>query len=283
MRFDDRVTGSLEHYAKQAKVIHIDIDQAELGKTVTPTVTLHADAKYALKTLLFHVHPKQHPEWLERFKLCKRLEEEKVIKSNLYPKEGELKMGEVIRCLSNKNEGKAIIVTDVGQHQMITARYHAFQQSNSHITSGSLGTMGFALPAAIGAKIGAPDREVIAVIGDGGFQMTIQELAVISQEKLPLKIVILNNQYLGMVRQWQEMFFEGRYSFTKMHNPDFIKIAEGYGICARKVQERVDLEGVLDEMLASKQAFLLEVVVENQHKVFPMLSPGDSVSKMRLE
>ncbi len=283
MRFDDRVTGALEKYAKQAKIIHIDIDQAELGKTVVPAVAMHADAKRALRALLSHVHEKRHPKWLKRFKECNQLENDKVVHSEVHPVEGELKMAEVVHCLSNKDQGKAIIVTDVGQHQMVAARYHAFQETNSHITSGGLGTMGFALPAAIGAKLGAPNRQVIAVIGDGGFQMTMQELGVVSQEKLPVKIVILNNQYLGMVRQWQEMFFEGRYSFTKMQNPDFIKIAEGYGIRARKVTDRAELEEAIEEMLASKEAFLLEVVVENQHKVFPMLAPGDAVSDVRLE
>jgi acetolactate synthase-1/2/3 large subunit len=199
------------------------------------------------------------------------------------PKEGKLKMGEAIHCLSQKNRGKAIVVTDVGQHQMVAARYSDFLMTNSHITSGGLGTMGFALPAAIGAKLGAPGREVIAVIGDGGFQMTLQELGVVSQEKLPVKILILNNQYLGMVRQWQELFFCERYSFTEMHNPDFIKIAEAYGIRARKVTERGDLSEALTEMLESKEAYLLEVVVEKQHNVFPMIPPGASACEVRLE
>jgi acetolactate synthase-1/2/3 large subunit len=192
-------------------------------------------------------------------------------------------MGEVIHCLSQLDKGKAILVTDVGQHQMIAARYHDFLQSNSHITSGGLGTMGFALPAAIGAKFGAKDRQVIAVIGDGGFQMTLQELGVISQEKIPLKILILNNEYLGMVRQWQELFFEERYSFTQMHNPDFVKIAEGYGIRARKVSEREDLQEALAEMLESQEAYLLEVIVEKKHNVFPMIAPGATAGEVRLE
>lgn len=283
MRFDDRVTGALEKYAKQTKIIHIDIDQSELDKNVKAAVPILADAKSALQALLPLLQSRRHPAWLEKFKECKRLEHEKVIEGEVNPKEGKLKMGEVIHCLSQKDRGKAIVVTDVGQHQMVAARYCDFLMTNSHITSGGLGTMGFALPAAIGAKLGGPSREVIAVIGDGGFQMTLQELGVISQEKLPVKILILNNQYLGMVRQWQELFFKERYSFTEMHNPDFIKIAEAYGIRARKVTERGDLSEALTDMLASKEAYLLEVVVEKQHNVFPMIPPGASACEVRLE
>lgn len=283
MRFDDRVTGDLNRYAKQAKVIHIDIDPSELNKNVLAAVPILADAKSALQALLPLVQTKSRSDWLERFNKCKKLEFDKVIEKEVHPNNGKLKMGEVIHALSQKDKGKAIIVTDVGQHQMIAARYHDFQKSNSHITSGGLGTMGFALPAAIGAKLGSKNEEVIAVIGDGGFQMTLQELGCIAQEKLPIKIVILNNQYLGMVRQWQELFFQERYSFTEMENPDFIKIAEGYGIKARKLTERADLEEALDEMLHSKEAYLLEVVVEKQHNVFPMIAPGASISETRLE
>ena len=283
MRFDDRVTGALEKYAKQAKIIHIDIDQSELDKNVKAAVPVLADAKSALQALLPLVQPHRHPEWREKFEQCKQLEHEKVIEEEVHPKEGMLKMGEVVHCLSQKDKGKAIIVTDVGQHQMVAARYCDFLKSNSHITSGGLGTMGFALPAAIGAKLAVPGRQVIAVIGDGGFQMTLQELGVVSQEKLPVKILILNNQYLGMVRQWQELFFEERYSFTAMHNPDFVKIAEAYGIRARKVTDRKDLSDALTEMLESKEAYLLEVVVEKQHNVFPMIPPGASACEVRLE
>lgn len=283
MRFDDRVTGALEKYAKQAKIIHIDIDQSELDKNVKAVVPILADAKSAIQALLPLVHSQRHPAWLEKFKEYKLLEHEKVIEREVNPREGKMKMGEVIHCLSQKDKGKAIVVTDVGQHQMVAARYSDFLMTNSHITSGGLGTMGFALPAAIGAKLGAPSREVIAVIGDGGFQMTLQELGVISQEKLPVKILILNNQYLGMVRQWQELFFEERYSFTEMHNPDFIKIAQAYGIRARKVTEREDLSEALTEMLESKEAYLLEVIVEKQHNVFPMIPPGASACDVRLE
>lgn len=283
MRFDDRVTGCLKNYAKQAKIVHIEIDDAEINKNVRVTVPLLADAKQALQELLPYIKPKNHPLWLEKFKKCAEHEYREVVENEIHPSEGHIKMAEVIHSLSAKDDGKAIIVSDVGQHQMVTARYHAFAQSNSHITSGGLGTMGFALPAAIGAKLAAMDRQVIAVIGDGGFQMNIQELGVISQEHLPVKIVILNNQYLGMVRQWQELFFESRYSCTEMHNPDFVKIAEGYGIRARKVVDRSQLNEALDEMLEAKEAYLLEIVVEKQHKVFPMIPSGASVSEVRLK
>lgn len=283
MRFDDRVTGCLKNYAKQAKIVHIEIDDAEINKNVKVTVPLLADAKQALQELLQYIKPKNYPLWLEKFKQCAELEYKEVVENEIHPREGHIKMAEVIHSLSAKDDGKAIIVSDVGQHQMVTARYHAFALTNSHITSGGLGTMGFALPAAIGAKLAAMDRQVVAVIGDGGFQMNIQELGVISQEHLPVKIVILNNQYLGMVRQWQELFFESRYSCTEMHNPDFVKIAEGYGIRARKVVDRSQLNEALDEMLEAQEAFLLEIVVEKQHKVFPMIPSGASVSEVRLK
>ncbi|MGL4539451.1 MAG: biosynthetic-type acetolactate synthase large subunit [Candidatus Rhabdochlamydia sp.] len=283
MRFDDRVTGCLKNYAKQAKIIHIEIDEAEINKNVKVTIPLLADAKQALQELLPHIQVKTHPLWLEKFKQCAELESKEVIENEIHPHKGHITMAEVIHSLSIKNTGKAIIVSDVGQHQMVAARYHAFTQTNSHITSGGLGTMGFALPAAIGAKLAAMDREVVAIVGDGGFQMNIQELGVISQEHLPVKIIILNNQYLGMVRQWQELFFECRYSCTEMHNPDFIKISEGYGILARKVVDRSELNGALDEMLEAREAYLLEIVVEKQHKVFPMIPSGASVSEVRLK
>ncbi len=282
MRFDDRVTSCLKHYAKQATVIHVDVDAAELNKNVKAAVPLLADAKLALEALLPHLEHRQHPEWLERFHTCAQREHQEVTAEELYPNDGPLKMGEVIRCLSALDGDDAIIVSDVGQHQMITARYHAFRRSRSHVTSGGLGTMGFALPAAIGAKLAAKKREVIAVIGDGGFQMNLQELGVITQEQLPLKMVILNNGYLGMVRQWQELFFEGRYSYTALQNPDFVKIAEGYGIRSRRVRERFELEAALTEMLEAQEAYLLEVVVEKQHNVFPMIPSGASVSDVRL-
>jgi len=283
MRFDDRVTGCLKNYAKQAKIVHIEIDEAEINKNVKVTVPLLSDAKQALKVLLPYIEPKTHPLWLEKFRQCAELEYQEVVDKELHPREGQITMGEVVHTLSTKNDGKAVIVSDVGQHQMVTARYHAFNQTNSHITSGGLGTMGYALPAAIGAKLAAMERQVVAIVGDGGFQMNIQELGVIAQERLPVKMVILNNQYLGMVRQWQELFFEGRYSCTEMHNPDFVKVAEGYGIRARRVVERSELIEALDEMLDSKEAYLLEIVVEKQHKVFPMVPSGASVSEVRLK
>jgi acetolactate synthase I/II/III large subunit len=283
MRFDDRVTGCLKSYAKQAQVIHIEIDAAQLNKHVKASVPLLGDAKQVLTALLPCIKAKSHPNWLEKFRHYAALEQQMVVFDEIHPAADQLKMAEAIHILSAKNGGKALIVTDIGQHQMVTARYHAFAQTNSHITSGGLGTMGFALPAAIGAKLAAMERQVIAVIGDGGFQMNIQELGVIAQEKLPVKMVILNNQYLGMVRQWQELFFDGRYSCTELHNPDFIKIAEGYGIRARKVTERAHLHEALDEMLAAEEAYLLEIVVEKQHKVFPMVPSGASVSDIRLK
>ena len=283
MRFDDRVTGSLPNYAKQAKIIHIEVDAAELNKNVKAAVPLLADAKQALQELLPLIKPNRHSEWIQKFKHCAQSEYQEVMQHELNPERGELKMAEVIHLLSKKNQGKAAIVTDVGQHQMVTARYHAFETTNSHITSGGLGTMGYALPAAIGAKLGAIDKEVIAVIGDGGFQMNIQELGVIAQEKLPVKMIILNNQYLGMVRQWQELFFDGRYSCTNIWNPDFVKIGESYGIRSKKVSDRMQLHEALDELLASKEAYLLEVMVEKQHNVFPMIPSGASVSEIRLK
>lgn len=282
MRFDDRVTGCLKTYAKQAKIIHIEIDDAEINKNVRATIPLVADAKCALQALLPHIEPNHHTEWMDRFKQCAQQEYTDVIKQECHPEDGGLKMGEAIHYLSSITEGKAVIVSDVGQHQMIAARYHAFETTNTHVTSGGLGTMGFALPAAIGAKLAAMDKDVIAIVGDGGFQMNIQELGVIAQESLPIKIVILNNQYLGMVRQWQELFFDQRYSFTAMHNPDFIKIAEGYGIRARKVSDRSELKEALDEMLQAEEAYLLEIVVEKQHNVFPMVPAGGSISDIRL-
>lgn len=283
MRFDDRVTSNLNTYAKQAKIIHIDIDQAELGKLVTPTIAIHANAQEAIEALLPLIQENKHTEWIKKFYTCKAIEYEKVIKNEIHPKSEKLKMAEVIHHLSTKDQGSALIVTDVGQHQMSAALYHIFEKSHSFITSGGLGTMGFALPAAIGAKLAVPERDVIAIIGDGGFQMTVQELGVIAQEKIPIKIIILNNEYLGMVRQWQDMFFKERYSFTEMHNPNFIKLADAYGISAYKITTRSDLDKGIESMLNAKEAFILEVAVEQQHNIFPMVVPGDSISNVRLE
>lgn len=282
MRFDDRVTSDLSRYAKQAKVIHIEIDPAEINKNVHADVALLSDAKCALKQLTPLVKQNTHTGWLNQFKTCYQAEYEKVISNEIQPCGGQIKMAEVVHQLSQKTGGQAILVTDVGQHQMIAARYYQFKHINSHITSGGLGTMGFALPAAVGVSFAALGREVIAVIGDGGFQMNIQELGVIAQEHLPIKMVLLNNGYLGMVRQWQELFFDARYSFTELNNPDFIKIAEGYGIAARRVENREQLEKAINEMLKAKEPYLLEVVVEKQSNVFPMVPSGAAVDEVRL-
>jgi acetolactate synthase-1/2/3 large subunit len=282
MRFDDRVTGHLGSYAKQAKVIHIDIDAAEINKNVHAEVALLTDAKVALQTLLEHVQPQQHEHWLNEFKTCYKKEYKEIVAHAVSPTKGAVTMAEVIHQLSQKTDGQGILVTDVGQHQMVAARYYQFKRYNSHITSGGLGTMGFALPAAIGATLAAMDREVIAIIGDGGFQMNIQELGVVAQENLPVKIIILNNGYLGMVRQWQELFFEERYSFTELKNPDFVKVAEGYAIPAQRVTERSDLSHALDDLLTADGPYLLEVVVKQQENVFPMIPAGAGVGDIRL-
>ncbi len=283
MRFDDRVTGDLNTYAKNAKVIHIELDPAEINKNVKTEVAINGDAKEALEQLFDFVHPNNHLEWLEEFRKCDELESEKVTKQATQPDSDLMTMAEVIAKLSSKTEGKSLVLTDVGQHQMIVSRYYQFDHKRSHITSGGLGTMGFCLPAAIGAKIGATHRKVIAVIGDGGFQMTVQELGVIMQYQIPVKILILNNEFLGMVRQWQQLFFERRYSFTEMENPDFIKISEGYNIKARRVERREDLESAFEEWLETDGPSLLEVMVEKEENVFPMVPTGSCVSKIRLE
>ncbi len=282
MRFDDRVTGNLKEYIKQAKVIHIDIDQAEIDKNVASCVAIEADAKQALQALLPHVAHHQHSQWHQQFSSHYKLEYERVIQDEIHPHEGQIKMAEVVHMLSEKTEGKALLITDVGQHQMVAARYYQFDQPNSHITSGGLGTMGFALPAAIGAKLGAMQRDVVAIAGDGGIQMNIQELAVVAQEKLPLKIIILNNSYLGMVRQWQELFFEKRYAFTALENPDFVAIAHAYGLRASKVTARGQLSSAMDVFLNTPGAYLLEVAVQTQENIFPMVPSGASVSETRL-
>ena len=283
MRFDDRITGNLNTYAKQATIIHIEIDPAEINKNVETDVAINADAKDALDALLPLIKNNEHTEWLESFKKYEQEEYEKVIKKNINPASGQIKMDEVVHMISEKTKGGAIVVTDVGQNQMVAARNYKFTEPNSWVTSGGLGTMGFGLPAANGAKIAMPDREVIAFIGDGGFQMTMQELGTIAQSKIVVKIVLLNNSFLGMVRQWQEMFFEKRYSFTEMDNPDFIALAGAFGIPGRKVTNREVLEDAVNEMLASKEAFLLEVAVGKEDNVFPMIPIGESVSNVRLE
>ncbi|MGB5668322.1 MAG: biosynthetic-type acetolactate synthase large subunit [Maribacter sp.] len=283
MRFDDRVTGSLDTYAKQAKVIHFEIDPAEINKNVTADIAVLGNSKETLSLLLPKINKNNHENWHNEFKEKYKIEFDTVIKDELHPTKVGLTMAEVINEINIASGHKAVIVSDVGQHQMIACRYSKFKQSKSNITSGGLGTMGFALPAAIGAKMGAMDREVVAIIGDGGFQMTIQELGTIFQNKTPVKIVVLNNGHLGMVRQWQELFFESRYASTVMSNPDFVKIAEGYDIKSRRVTERKDLKATVKEMIASKDAFFLEVKVENEDNVFPMIPSGASVSDIRLK
>ncbi|WP_300977941.1 biosynthetic-type acetolactate synthase large subunit [Flavobacterium sp.] len=282
MRFDDRVTGNLATYAKQAKIIHFEIDPAEVDKNVKTDVAVLGDVKESLAALLPLVEAKSHEAWHNEFKEKYKIELESVINDELSPKGEGISMGETIEMINKHSNGDAIMVSDVGQHQMFTCRYSKFNQSKSNITSGGLGTMGFALPAAIGAKMGQPDREVVAIIGDGGFQMTIQELGTIFQTRVPVKIVVLNNEFLGMVRQWQQLFFDKRYASTEMINPNFIAIAEGYYIKAKKVTQREDLDAAVAEMLASKEAYFLEVMVEKENNVFPMIPTGASVSDIRL-
>jgi len=283
MRFDDRVTGRVSGYAKQADIVHIEVDPSEINKIVDTKYPVIGDAKKVLQKLLPLVNKAEHTEWHNRFKACYEIEYEKVIKGDIYRNNGTISMGEAVRIVSEKTNGDAICVSDVGQHQMIAARYFKFNRSRSVVTSGGLGTMGFGLPAAVGAQIGAPDRTVVTFIGDGGFQMTMQELGTISQEKIPVKIVILNNNFLGMVRQWQELFFEKRYSFTELVNPDFIKLAGAFGIPAKKVVKGADLESAIEEMLNTDGPYLLEVVVEKEDNVFPMVPTGASVSDIILE
>ena len=283
MRFDDRVTGNVSKYAKQAKVIHFEIDPAEINKIIPADVPVLGDAKEALESIIPHIKSCKRDEWVARFAACTKIEHEKVIDPGLNPTSDILKMAEVIHRFYELSKGKAIVVTDVGQHQMITSRYYKFNHPNHFVTSGGLGTMGFGLPAAIGAKIGQPDKEVVIVVGDGGFQMTIQELGTIMQSKVPVKILLLNNNFLGMVRQWQQLFFDRRYSFTEMHNPDFITIAKGYGIAGKKVTQRKDLNDAIEEMYKSPDAYLLEVVVEAEENVFPMVATGAGVGEIMLE
>jgi acetolactate synthase-1/2/3 large subunit len=283
MRFDDRVTGNTATYAKQAKVIHFEIDPAEIDKIIKTDVAVLGDAKASLNALLPLLNENSHKAWHQEFKDLYKIEYEKVIKGDLYPTKEGLTMGEVIKEINTQTKGDAAIVSDVGQHQMIACRYAQFNTTKSNITSGGLGTMGFALPAAIGAKMAAPEREVVAIIGDGGYQMTIQELGTIFQQKVPVKIVVLNNEFLGMVRQWQQLFFDKRYASTEMVNPDFVAIAKGYFIDARKVTTRTDLKDAIKEMIASDGPYFLEVRVEKEGNVFPMIPTGASVSEMRLE
>jgi acetolactate synthase-1/2/3 large subunit len=282
MRFDDRVTGRLDKYAKQAKVIHLDIDPAEIDKNVKTTVAVWGDCKETLPMLTELVEKKTHPQWMQRFKDFREKENQKVIYDELNPTSEILTMGEVIKELNELTKGDAVVVTDVGQHQMVACRYSKMNQSKSNITSGGLGTMGYALPAAIGAKFGAPDRTVIAIIGDGGFQMTLQELGTIMQFKPNVKIIILNNNFLGMVRQWQQLFHENRYSFVDITSPDFVQVAKGFGIAGQKVTKRENLKSALKEMLDHKESYLLEIMVGKENNVFPMVPQGRGVAEIVL-
>ena len=282
MRFDDRVTGRLDKYAKQAQIIHLDIDPAEIDKNVMVSIPVWGNCKDTLPLLTERIEAKTHQEWISKFHDAIKVETEKLITPELFPSEGEITMGEVIQLINELTNGEAVMVTDVGQHQMITCRYSHQNKTRSNITSGGLGTMGFALPAAIGAKYGAPERTVIAVMGDGGAQMNIQELGTIMQFKPNVKILILNNSFLGMVRQWQELFHEKRYSFTDIQSPDFVQVAKGYGIKGNKVALREELKAALQEMLAHPESYLLEVAVRMEDNVFPMVPQGKGVSEIVL-
>jgi acetolactate synthase-1/2/3 large subunit len=282
MRFDDRVTGRLDKYAKQAKVVHLDIDPAEIDKNVKATVPVWGDCKETLPMLTELVEKKTHTEWLNKFNEYREKEIQKVIKDEMNPASDTLTMAEVMKELNELTKGDAVIVTDVGQHQMVACRYAKMNISKSNITSGGLGTMGYALPAAIGAKYGAPDRTVVAIIGDGGFQMTLQELGTIMQFKPDVKILILNNNFLGMVRQWQQLFHENRYSFVNITSPDFVQVAKGFGIDGKSVSARKDLKAALKEMLDHKGSYLLEVMVGKENNVFPMVPQGRGVAEIIL-
>lgn len=282
MRFDDRVTGDLQTYAKQARIIHLDIDSAEIGKNVEADIPLIGDANTILHELIDLVDTAERDEWIRSFDPYETLEHESVISDELHPKSGPLKMGEVIRKVSEATQNNAVMVTDVGQNQMMGVRYFKYNQSRSVVTSGGLGTMGFGLPAAIGAKVGAPDRTVCLFVGDGGLQMTIQELGTIMQSDIDVKIILLNNNFLGMVRQWQELFFNERYSSTIMQNPDFIAIAAAYKIAGAKVEKREDIDAAIDTMLKHKGAYLLEVAVEEKGMVYPMIPAGTCVTNILL-
>lgn len=283
MRFDDRVTGRLDRYAKQAKVIHLDIDPSEIDKNVKADVPVWGDCKETLPMITALLEQKDHSQWLQKFSECMQKEKEAVINEELHPSTDILTMGEVIEQLNMLTKGDAVIVTDVGQHQMVACRYTKFNQSKSNVTSGGLGTMGFALPAAIGAKYGAKDRTVVAIIGDGGIQMTIQELGTIMQNNINVKILILNNRFLGMVRQWQDLFHEKRYSFVDIASPDYVTVAKGYKIEGNSIEERKDLVNALETMLNHNGSYLLEVFVGKENNVFPMVPQGCGVGEIRLK
>lgn len=283
MRFDDRVTGKLETYAKQAKVIHLDIDPSELGKNVPVDVPVLGNCKKTLALLTELIQNNRHSEWIESFRQYEETEFNQVIRKEVFPDEGPLNMGEVVHVVSEATDNDAILVTDVGQNQMMACRYFKFSQQRSIVTSGGMGTMGFGLPAAIGATFGRPDRTVCVFMGDGGLQMTMQELGTVMEQKAPVKIILLNNNYLGNVRQWQAMFFNRRYSFTPMMNPDYMQIAAAYSIPSRRVIERSELRDAVREMLETDGPFLLEVCVVEEGNVLPMTPPGSSVNQMLLE
>ncbi|OQB29738.1 MAG: Acetolactate synthase large subunit [Bacteroidetes bacterium ADurb.Bin174] len=282
MRFDDRVTGNLDTYAKQAKIIHLDIDRAEINKNVQVDVPVLGNAKETLPLITKLLSKANHQEWIDSFKVYDDKEYNTVIKKEITPENGEMTMGEVVHKVSEATNHQAVVVTDVGQNQMMAARYSKHSQTRSLITSGGLGTMGFGLPAAVGAKVGAPDRTVCLFCGDGGFQMTIQELGTIMQEKLGVKIILLNNDFLGMVRQWQEMFFDERYSFTEIDNPDFVAIAKAYNIDGTLVTKRKNLDAAIRDMLKDDKPYLLVVNVQKKGMVYPMIPAGASVTDVLL-